>query len=178
MPVRPAHRHAAPLRRARLPFEARRARGGVHPLPRGRRLARAARAGRPLPARDEPPVQDAAARAEAGHRAATARPCGAGEGEGEEKGEAVDAEKRSVHDGDEEKGGLRPKPSGADSHHKLSKSHLNQHNVLTGKPAPPLEWIGLHRERLPNLTHQIVIVALLELAGEVEDAYSRILGSS
>jgi hypothetical protein len=47
-----------------------------------------------------------------------------------------------------------------------------------GEATPPLEWIGLHRERLPNLTHQIVIVSLLELAGEVEDAYSRILGAS
>ncbi|KAL2023387.1 hypothetical protein VTK56DRAFT_2744 [Thermocarpiscus australiensis] len=47
-----------------------------------------------------------------------------------------------------------------------------------GEATPPLEWIGLHRDRLPNLTHQIVIVALLELAGEVEDAYSRILGTS
>lgn len=47
-----------------------------------------------------------------------------------------------------------------------------------GEATPPLEWIGLHRERLPNLMHQIVIVALLELAGEVEDAYGRIMGSS
>jgi hypothetical protein len=47
-----------------------------------------------------------------------------------------------------------------------------------GEATPPLEWIGLHRDRLPNLTHQIVIVTLLELAGEVEDAYSKILGSS
>ena len=47
-----------------------------------------------------------------------------------------------------------------------------------GEATPPLEWIGLHRERLPNLTHQIVIVSLLELAGEVEDAYSKILGAS
>ncbi|KAH8681166.1 hypothetical protein BX600DRAFT_13663 [Xylariales sp. PMI_506] len=47
-----------------------------------------------------------------------------------------------------------------------------------GEATPPLEWIGLHRDRLPNLTHQIVIVSLLELAGEVEDAYERILGSS
>ncbi|MCJ1262660.1 hypothetical protein MMC22_002530 [Lobaria immixta] len=47
-----------------------------------------------------------------------------------------------------------------------------------GEATPPLEWIGLHRERLPNLTHQIVIVALLEVAKEVEDAYHRILGSS
>ncbi|CZT00658.1 related to CSF1 protein [Rhynchosporium graminicola] len=47
-----------------------------------------------------------------------------------------------------------------------------------GEATPPLEWIGLHRDRLPNLTHQIVIVTLLELASEVEDAYSKILGSS
>lgn len=47
-----------------------------------------------------------------------------------------------------------------------------------GEATPPLEWIGLHRDKLPNLTHQIVIVSLLELAGEVEDAYSRILGVS
>ncbi|KAI1265743.1 putative fermentation associated protein [Xylariaceae sp. FL1019] len=47
-----------------------------------------------------------------------------------------------------------------------------------GEATPPLEWIGLHRERLPNVTHQIVIVSLLELAGEVEDAYAKILGSS
>jgi hypothetical protein len=47
-----------------------------------------------------------------------------------------------------------------------------------GEATPPLEWIGLHRDRLPNLTHQIVIVTLLEVASEVEDAYARILGSS
>lgn len=47
-----------------------------------------------------------------------------------------------------------------------------------GEATPPLEWIGLNRDRLPNLTHQIVIVALLELAGEVEDAYASILGST
>lgn len=47
-----------------------------------------------------------------------------------------------------------------------------------GEATPPLEWIGLHRDRLPNLTHQIVIVSLLEVAKEVEDAYSKILGSS
>ncbi|MCJ1378920.1 hypothetical protein MMC17_002019 [Xylographa soralifera] len=47
-----------------------------------------------------------------------------------------------------------------------------------GEATPPLEWIGLQRERLPNLTHQIVIVSLLEVAREVEDAYSKILGSS
>ena len=47
-----------------------------------------------------------------------------------------------------------------------------------GEATPPLEWIGLNRDRLPNLTHQIVIVTLLEVAKEVEDAYARILGSS
>ncbi|OAL47530.1 hypothetical protein IQ07DRAFT_682357 [Pyrenochaeta sp. DS3sAY3a] len=47
-----------------------------------------------------------------------------------------------------------------------------------GEATPPLEWIGLHRDRLPNVTHQIVIVTLLEIAREVEDAYGRILGSS
>lgn len=46
-----------------------------------------------------------------------------------------------------------------------------------GEATPPLEWIGLQRERLPTLTHQIVIVSLLEVAKEVEDAYQRILGS-
>ncbi|KAF2639590.1 hypothetical protein P280DRAFT_519000 [Massarina eburnea CBS 473.64] len=47
-----------------------------------------------------------------------------------------------------------------------------------GEATPPLEWIGLHRDRLPNVTHQIVIVMLLEVAREVEDAYARILGNS
>ena len=47
-----------------------------------------------------------------------------------------------------------------------------------GEATPPLEWIGLQRERLPNLTHQIIIVTLLEVAKEVDDAYSKILGSS
>lgn len=47
-----------------------------------------------------------------------------------------------------------------------------------GEATPPLEWIGLHRDRLPHVTHQIIIVSLLEVAKEVEDAYERILGSS
>jgi hypothetical protein len=47
-----------------------------------------------------------------------------------------------------------------------------------GEATPPLEWIGLHRDRLPNVTHQIVIVTLLEVAREVEEAYVRILGGS
>lgn len=47
-----------------------------------------------------------------------------------------------------------------------------------GEATPPLEWIGLQRDRLPNLTHQIIIVPLLEIAKEVEDAYGKILGVS
>ena len=47
-----------------------------------------------------------------------------------------------------------------------------------GEATPPLEWIGLHRDRLPNLTHQIVIVPLLQVAKEVDEAYSSILGSA
>ncbi|KAH8427406.1 putative fermentation associated protein (Csf1) [Aspergillus melleus] len=47
-----------------------------------------------------------------------------------------------------------------------------------GEATPPLEWIGLQRDKLPNITHQIIIVTLLEVAKEVEDAYAKILGSS
>ena len=47
-----------------------------------------------------------------------------------------------------------------------------------GEATPPLEWIGLQRDRLPNVTHQIIIVSLLEVAKEVEEAYEKILGSS
>ncbi|KAJ9654044.1 Macrophage colony-stimulating factor 1 receptor [Neophaeococcomyces mojaviensis] len=46
-----------------------------------------------------------------------------------------------------------------------------------GEATPSLEWIGLHRERLPHVTHSLIIVSLLEVAKEVEDTYSRILGS-
>jgi hypothetical protein len=47
-----------------------------------------------------------------------------------------------------------------------------------GEATPPLEWIGLHRDRLPNVTHQIIIVTLLEIAKEVEKAYALTLGYS
>ncbi|EEH23123.2 hypothetical protein PABG_05334 [Paracoccidioides brasiliensis Pb03] len=47
-----------------------------------------------------------------------------------------------------------------------------------GEATPPLEWIGLNRDKLPNITHQIVIVTLMEVAKDVEDAYMKILGSS
>nr|KAK5448909.1 Macrophage colony-stimulating factor 1 receptor [Exophiala xenobiotica] len=47
-----------------------------------------------------------------------------------------------------------------------------------GEATPPLEWIGLHRDKLPEATHSIAIVSLLEVAREVEDAYAKILGAS
>ena len=47
-----------------------------------------------------------------------------------------------------------------------------------GEATPPLEWIGLHRDKLPEATHSIAIVSLLEVAREVEDAYTQILGAS
>lgn len=47
-----------------------------------------------------------------------------------------------------------------------------------GEATPPLEWIGLNREKLPNVTHQVVILTLLEVVKEVEDAYSQVLGSA
>jgi len=46
-----------------------------------------------------------------------------------------------------------------------------------GEATPSLEWIGLHRDRLPHVTHSVIIVSLLEVAKEVEDMYARILGS-
>lgn len=47
-----------------------------------------------------------------------------------------------------------------------------------GQATPPLEWIGLDRERIPGVVHQLVIVALLKVAKEAEGAYARILGNS
>ncbi|QSS66124.1 hypothetical protein I7I51_06975 [Histoplasma capsulatum] len=47
-----------------------------------------------------------------------------------------------------------------------------------GEATPPLEWIGLHRDKLPHITHQILIVTLMEIAKDVEDAYAKILGSA
>lgn len=47
-----------------------------------------------------------------------------------------------------------------------------------GEATPPLEWIGLNRDKLPNVTHQVVILTLLEVVKEVEDAYTQVLGSA
>lgn len=46
-----------------------------------------------------------------------------------------------------------------------------------GEATPSLEWLGLNMERLPQVTHQYVVVTLLEVARKVEDRYWKILGS-
>lgn len=47
-----------------------------------------------------------------------------------------------------------------------------------GNATPPLEWFGLHRNKLPNATHQMGIVSLQKLIHEVELQYSKILGKA
>jgi hypothetical protein len=87
---------------------------------------------------------------------------GAGEGEGHEKITAEISLPQSRYE-----------------YHALEASVIETPQLRDmGEATPPLEWIGLHRDRLPNVTHQIVIVSLLEICKEVEDAYEKILGSS
>lgn len=45
-----------------------------------------------------------------------------------------------------------------------------------GNATPPLEWFGLHRNKFPNVTHELGIVNLQKVIHQVESEYSRILG--
>lgn len=47
-----------------------------------------------------------------------------------------------------------------------------------GTATPPLEWFGLHRNKFPDATHQLVIVTLQKLISEVEGQYSKALGKA
>ncbi|KAK9480850.1 hypothetical protein V1514DRAFT_301676 [Lipomyces japonicus] len=47
-----------------------------------------------------------------------------------------------------------------------------------GEATPPLEWIGLNRDRFPGLTHQFLITALQEMSQSVELAYDKVLGKA
>lgn len=47
-----------------------------------------------------------------------------------------------------------------------------------GNATPPLEWFGLHREKLPHVTHQLAIVSLQKLIHEIELEYSKMLGKA
>lgn len=103
---------------------------------------------------------------------------------------SVEQQQREEQDRQEKEGGDRGKQQGKITAQVDLPQSKYEYNALQppiietpqlrdmGEATPPLEWIGLNRDKLPNMTHQIVIVSLLELAGEVEDAYSRILGSS
>ncbi|CAH6719724.1 hypothetical protein CLIB1444_02S15082 [[Candida] jaroonii] len=45
-----------------------------------------------------------------------------------------------------------------------------------GNATPPLEWFGLHRNKFPNVTHELGIVNLQKIIHEVESEYSKLLG--
>lgn len=47
-----------------------------------------------------------------------------------------------------------------------------------GNATPPLEWFGLHRNKFPDATHQLVIVTLQKLIHEIEEHYSKVLGKA
>lgn len=47
-----------------------------------------------------------------------------------------------------------------------------------GNATPPLEWFGLHREKFPNVTHQLGIVSLQKFIHEIEVQYSKVLGKA
>lgn len=47
-----------------------------------------------------------------------------------------------------------------------------------GNATPPLEWFGLHRNKFPDVTHQMGIVSLQKLIHEVEMQYSKLLGKA
>lgn len=47
-----------------------------------------------------------------------------------------------------------------------------------GNATPPLEWFGLHREKFPNVTHQLGIVTLQNFIHEIESLYSKVLGKA
>ncbi|KAF6010853.1 hypothetical protein HII13_002966 [Brettanomyces bruxellensis] len=44
-----------------------------------------------------------------------------------------------------------------------------------GNATPPLEWFGLHRDKFPKLTHQMIIVNLQKMIVKAENQYSKIL---
>ncbi|KAK9449545.1 uncharacterized protein V1518DRAFT_416292 [Limtongia smithiae] len=47
-----------------------------------------------------------------------------------------------------------------------------------GEATPPVEWLGLNRDRLPGLTHQAVITTLQTMSRKVESAYANVLGKA
>lgn len=47
-----------------------------------------------------------------------------------------------------------------------------------GNATPPLEWFGLHRDKFPNVTHELAIVSLQRFIHEIETEYLRVLGKA
>lgn len=44
-----------------------------------------------------------------------------------------------------------------------------------GSATPPLEWFGLHRDKFPNLTHQVVVLGIQKMIEQLEIKYSKVL---
>lgn len=47
-----------------------------------------------------------------------------------------------------------------------------------GEATPPVEWIGLHRAKLPSFVHQAIMVPLEKTVEEVDVVYRKVLGRS
>lgn len=47
-----------------------------------------------------------------------------------------------------------------------------------GEATPPVEWIGLHRNKLPSFVHQVIMVPLEKTVEEVDVVYRKVLGRS
>lgn len=47
-----------------------------------------------------------------------------------------------------------------------------------GEATPPVEWIGLHRKKLPSFVHQVIMVPLEKTVEEVDVVYRKVLGRS
>lgn len=47
-----------------------------------------------------------------------------------------------------------------------------------GEATPPVEWIGLHRKKLPSFVHQVIMVPLEKAVEEVDIVYRKVLGRS
>lgn len=47
-----------------------------------------------------------------------------------------------------------------------------------GEATPPVEWIGLHRKKLPSFVHQVIMVPLEKAVEEVDVVYRKVLGRS
>ncbi|KAK9474221.1 uncharacterized protein V1510DRAFT_428846 [Dipodascopsis tothii] len=47
-----------------------------------------------------------------------------------------------------------------------------------GEATPPVEWLGLNRDRLPGIIHQGVMIPLQSMSKKIETAYTNVLGNA